>query len=79
MHLMINNQTISPLWLKKTGDKVLHAYMSTEAGVNPLCIVGSPILDISNMALPGDRSPCCLHCLSRIMGFYPSNFLKQKK
>ena len=79
MQLMINNQVISPMWLKKPGDKVFHAYMSTETNTAPLCLLGSPIVDMSDMTLPGDRSPCCLHCLSRITGFFPSNFPKQKK
>lgn len=78
MRLMINNQVISPLWLKKSSDKVFHAYMSTLTNTPPLCLVGTPLVEMSAMTLPGDRSPCCLHCSSRLTGFFPSNFLKYK-
>lgn len=78
MQSMINNQVISPLWLKSDTDKVFHAYMSTQPNTPPLCLVGSPMIEMANMMLPGDRSPCCLHCNARITGFFPSNFPKVK-
>lgn len=56
-------------WLKTPNEKFFHVYSSGHVGTNSLCGEGKDIVNIENINLPGDRSPCCFKCMSLLYGF----------
>lgn len=56
-------------WLKSRNQVVFHAYLSSRIGEKSVCGESPAIGVLRDMDIPGDRSPCCLKCMSGLYGF----------
>lgn len=65
-------------WLKHRSEPHFHAYLSGKRGENAMCSDGQPIAELRDMDIPGDRSLCCIKCMSALYGFTPSTAVKEK-
>lgn len=55
-------------WLSFRHEKHFHAYIRGHKGEFSLCKLIAPIVDVKKMNIPGDRSPCCIHCFNALYG-----------
>lgn len=65
-------------WLKLSGDKSFHAFLSIQAGSRSICgvsLVRESIRDV--VQIPGERSVCCVSCHRQLYGF-PKSVLREK-
>lgn len=56
-------------WLKHSDESTFHAYLVR--GKRPICGHSEIIIDVCTMDIPGDFSPCCVHCFKELYGFDP--------
>lgn len=60
---------ISHHWLRHEDDTHYHAYLSARPGTPSVCSEGKPIVDWTEMSIPGDRSTCCGCCGTKLFGY----------
>lgn len=58
-------------WLKDKHDLVFHAYASANPGTKSMCEEGARIRDWQTMEIPGERSMCCINCMTTLFGYRP--------
>lgn len=72
-------RVITHHWLRHYGQAVYHAYVSGKPGSISVCGEQSQITNLALMDIPGDRSKCCLQCVSDLYSYAPPKLSKDIK